>query len=338
MVALGVVPGLTANSAPSGKRAGPAGNKMSGSQPYYVLKLSTKTCQYAAFVNGGMVSRGPAGAPEDEQHPVNHWIRSGSNVLDLHVYKWPDEADRCEVTAVLLLKDADAPDGEGTKILSLVYSASAGPKGSPIRGSSPSGRFDSRRGYSPSDTGDTQVGDAKLARLGGLSTSVYSLSRSFELRTPFPEWAFFRGEKTKSLADASSKAEVDPLYEGAVGAYDKVRSLLEKKDVEGFLNACDERSREIDAAFFKPPGATRAALKKQIVDAMNDPELEFPPVRLKPGEFWKYSVGPTGQLIALTQGDRGSPIIRYQMKNDTPFSVVFPIVFRKNNGRYIVTR
>jgi hypothetical protein len=40
----------------------------------------------------------------------------------------------------------------------------------------------------------------------------------------------------------------------------------------------------------------------------------------------------------LTQGPRASPIFRFQAKDDTPFSLVFPVMFRKDGARFIVTR
>jgi hypothetical protein len=49
-------------------------------------------------------------------------------------------------------------------------------------------------------------------------------------------------------------------------------------------------------------------------------------------------VGSTGKLIALARSDRGSSILRFGMKNGTPFSLVFPVVFRKQGNAYIVTR
>ena len=54
--------------------------------------------------------------------------------------------------------------------------------------------------------------------------------------------------------------------------------------------------------------------------------------------IWDYSVGSTGQLLALTQGPRASSILRFQVKSDVHFNHVFPVVFRKESDRYIVTR
>jgi hypothetical protein len=40
----------------------------------------------------------------------------------------------------------------------------------------------------------------------------------------------------------------------------------------------------------------------------------------------------------LTQGMRASPILRYQMKDGTAFSLIFPVMFRKDGNRFVITR
>jgi len=45
----------------------------------------------------------------------------------------------------------------------------------------------------------------------------------------------------------------------------------------------------------------------------------------KPGGYWRYAVGPTGRLLALTTGKNGSPVFGFEMNDDTPFSLIFPL-------------
>ena len=144
--------------------------------------------------------------------------------------------------------------------------------------------------------------------------------------------------KSTTRFEFASREARQSTFQEILAGYRKVWSLLQKKDLRGFLDACDERSREIDLAYYKTPGETRAGLKKNRESAMNDPEYELGSVEPQPGTTWKFSVGSTGKLIALTTGERGSSILRYGMKNGTPFSLVFPVVFRKEGDKYIVTR
>jgi hypothetical protein len=245
------------------------------------------------------------------------------------MYKSPDEADQCDVKIGVVIKDAEHERSAETTALVLAHSAKAAAAGDPMRGSTPVGTFDSHAGFQPSSKGDLRVNAAKLVHLTGVASEIHVLSRSFDVHLPFPEWAFFHGEKVKQWWEFSNKDELKPMYNEILGAYRQLWSHLEKRDVNGFLDACEERSREVDIAYYKRPGDTRNRLRKELEAAMNDPKLELADLDLPPGKVWKYTVGSTGRLIALTQGSRGSPIFRYQRRDDTPFSLIIPSSFAR---------
>jgi hypothetical protein len=307
-------------------------------RPLINLKVDIEQCSYQLFLNGGLVTSNLEGNPAHEDQPVNHWLRTGSNEIQVYMYKAADEQDECNVKVAVTAKDNDDDKIPLATALVLAHSAKAAAAGSPTQGSSPPGLFDSHQGFRASDKGDLRVGPAKIVHLTGKGDQIYVLSRTFEVQLPFAGWAFFRGDKLKQWWEFENEKAMDPAYEAVLAAYRKVWSLLQKRDVTGFLDACEERSREIDLAYYKQPGETRAGLRKELESTVEDSTLELASVENRPGKFWKYTVGSTGTLIALTQGDRGSPILRFQMKDGTPFSLIFPVVFRKEGDRYIVTR
>lgn len=307
------------------------------SHPLLNLKVDIDDCAFQLFVNGGLVTSNLQGTAHEEQ-PINHWVRTGANDIQLYMYKSPDEPDTCDVKLALTVTDNDDDRIPPVTVFVLAHSAKAAAAGTPTVGTSPSGTFDSHLAFRASDKGDVRVGPAKIVQLTGEASQIHVLSRSFEIQTPFPEWAFFRGEKLKQWFEFDSVEARRPIYQEILGGYRTVWSLLQKKDVNGFLDACDERSRETDLAYYKGPGDTRAALRKSLESAIEDPEFELAAIETGPGKAWKYTVGSTGKLIALTRGDRGSPILRYKMKNGTPFSLIFPVVFRKQGNQYVVTR
>lgn len=305
-------------------------------RPLINLRIDTEHCAYLLFVNGGLVIANIDGNAAHEDQPINHWVHSGSNSIDLHMYKPGDEPDLCDVKIDVTVKDNDNDQLPALTALVLAHSAKAAVAGSPTRGSSPPGTFDSHHGFRPSDKGDLRVGTVKLVHLTGNASEIHVLSRTFDVQLPFPEWAFFRGEKLRQWWEFKDRQERQPTYEEILGAYRKVWSFLQKRDVNGFLDACEERSREIDIAYYKQAGETRARLRKDLESAIKDPAFEL--ATLDGAGFWKYTVGSTGKLIALTQGNQASPIFRFQMKDGTPFSLIFPVVFRKEGDRYIITR
>lgn len=305
-------------------------------RPLMSLRIDTEHCAYLLFVNGGLVTANIDGDAAHEDQPINHWVHTGSNAIDLHMYKPGDEPDLCDVKIGVTVKDNDNDKVPSLTALVLAHSAKAAAAGSPTQGSSPPGTFDSHQDFRPSNKGDLRVGPAQLVHLTGNASEIHVLSRTFDVQLPFPEWAFFRGEKLRQWWEFKNREERQPTYEEILGAYRKVWSFLQKRDINGFLDACEERSREIDMAFYKQSGETRARLRKDLESAMNDPEFELTTLDVKGS--WKYTVGSTGKLIALTQGNQASPIFRFQMKDGTPFSLIFPVVFRKEGDRYIITR
>jgi hypothetical protein len=306
--------------------------------PLFGLRLDIEHCMYIVYVNGGTVTVNLEGTAGHEDQPINQWLRSGSNELEVHMYRAADEANTCDARVALMVKDVENERGAGAKALVLAHTAQGETAGDPAAGSSPAGTFDSHRGYRSADQGDLKVGPAKMTHIEDGAQRIDVLSRTFDVHLPFPEWAFFKGDKVRRSWEFKDKQDMTPTYNEIFAAHRKLWELLAKRDVNAFLDACDERSHEIDLAYFKKPGETRGHLRKELETAMNDPKLELAKIDKNPGKFWKYAVGSKGNLIALGQGAQLSTLFRYQMKDDTPFSVIFPVVFRKEGSRYIVTR
>ncbi len=330
------MPGAAGAKAPNSKRAERV--TMIPARPLLNLRVDIESCQYDLFVNGGLVMRNMEGTPAHEEQPINHFVRSGSNEIEVLIYVDPDAPDTCEAKVALVIKDAEHEEAPGVTALVLGHTAKAG-AADPTAGSTPAGVFDSRHGFEkPADKGDFKVGRASLRHLPTHRDPLDMLSRSFDLHLPFPEWAFFKGDKMKQGWEYETKDALKAGYAKVLPAYVQLASLLEKRDVNGYLDACEERSHEIDLAFYKSAGETRRRLAQELTTAFKDPTLKLEPTTPPPGKFWSYSVGSQGNLIALTQGSRGSSVIGFESTNGSLYRLGFPVVFRKQGDRFIVTR
>jgi hypothetical protein len=341
-LAAGLSGGASAAEAAKESAATPKSSTTHGPSPLVNLGLEISGCSYIVHVNGGLVSLNLMDTGANETTPINHWLRSGLNELNIQIYRFPEAKDRpdtCSIKSSVTVGDNRTPEAEPATALTLVYSTKADREHEPFRGSSPTGRFDSRQGYRASPTGDLQVQPPQSAQLTGRASLVQSLTRTFAMELPFPEWAFFKGDKLKQWWEYKDDKDEKPTYHQIEAAYEKLHKLLVKKDITGFLDACEERSREADLAYYRKPGETREKLKDRLKSAVNDRSLQLIDVLLKPGDTaWRYTVGTTGQVIGLTLGRIGAPILRFEKKDDTPFSLVFPVFFRKEGDRFIVTR
>lgn len=310
-------------------------------KPLFSLLFDFKNCRYAVYVNGGIVAADTAGEPIEAEIPINHWLRSGSNEIEVQMIKWPNEPDLCEIKLDLVCMDATAQSGTNsgaTVVSTLAHSAKAAAAGDPYKGSSDGGLLDSKNAFQPSDQGDVLVGPPQIKKLNSKYSYIQVLYRSINLNLPFPEWLFFHGEYVKPFWEWENEEASESTYKEIEAAYMKVWRLLAARDIRGFLVACEERSREMDIAYYKKPGETRERLRRSLEIAMNNADLELATLDGAPDETWVYDVGSTGTLIALTQGARSASIFRFQRKDGTPFSYVFPVIFRKEDNKYIVTR
>jgi hypothetical protein len=303
--------------------------------PLVDLRIDIEQCFYIVYVNGGVVASDMGGRPAHEDDPINHFVRSGDNELTVYMLEG-DEPTKCDVKVAVNVSDSEDESGRKATALTLAY---AGEKGNPaerIHASSSAGLFDSNQTYKKSDRGDLAVGPVQVKEFGGRSYKVRALSRSFSLQLPFPEWAFFKGEKLREGWEYQSDAEMDAVSAEIQAAYASLHDMLEKKEIDRFLDACEERSQEIDLAFYKARGATRARLRKDIEAAIGDPAYKLKPV-VRTGKHWTYNIGSTGKLISLTTGARSSAILRFTSET-SDLDLIFPVTFRKEGSRFIVTR
>jgi hypothetical protein len=307
-------------------------------KPIFDLRLDIEGCPHDVYLNGGLVERNFEPTPAHIEYQVNHFMRSGSNELEVQLIQMTDEPLECDVKVALRWKDESAPpDTAPVTLLTLAHDAKTAKVADPTAGSSASGTFDALTGL-PRDGGALRVHAATLAPLAPNVDAVRVLRRSFELPLSFPEWAYLRSEKLTLDYQFQNPEQEQTAYDALLAQYNELHTLLAKGDLDGFVNACEERSREIDAAYYKAPGSTRRALETQLKNAMTDEDFELADLRKDPGKRWGYFVGSEGTLAALYQGTRASTIFRYQLKDGSAFSLVFPVFFRKESGKFIVAR
>jgi hypothetical protein len=312
---------------------------MVAGKPLFNLRVDIEGCAHDVYVNGGLITRNLEGSKDHTEYPINHWLRSGSNEIQVNMLKPEGQLDECNVKVELRYKDeATAPDAPGVSLTTLVHDAQRAPATAPTDGSSPSGSFDSRTGQPATSGADVRVGAVVITTLPGKMSSVHSLSRAVEMAVPFPEWAFFRGEVQRPDWDYENKQERQPVYDALLAAYQALHDRLAKGDVDAFVDACEERSREMDLAYYMTPGSSREILRKQVASAITNSNFELESLYKSPGKYWGYLVGSKGTLVALTQGTRASALLSFQKKGGQELAIVLPVFFRKEQGNYIVTR
>ena len=165
-------------------------------RPLLNLRVDIESCQYDLFVNGGLVMRNLAGTPAHEEQPINQFVRSGSNEIEVLIYLDTDAPDACDVKVSLVIKDAEHDQAPGVTALVLAHKAGAA---DPTAGSTPAGVFDSRRGFEkPADKGDFKVGPAKLRHLPVHRDPLDMRQPHVRHAPPLPRVGLFQGRQDEA--------------------------------------------------------------------------------------------------------------------------------------------
>jgi hypothetical protein len=265
-------------------------------------------------------------------------LRSGANQIAILLYPVadPPEEFRSDAKLVvrLVVQEAGALDKPEREIATLAFQGAGKSLAERTEGSTAAGELDSSRDLERARHGDVTIGPMQMRPVD--SEGMWLLSRDIELALPFPEWAFLRSESMKPFFELTG-AETIPASEALIKAYEPIWKLLQARDVGGLLPFFEERSRELDQAMYLSDGTTQAKLKESFERVFSDKTRALAPLRPTKG-YWIYDVGPTGVLARLSWGKHGGAILRFRSTEEDGYMTVYPIMFRKQGDRYIVSR
>ena len=316
-------------------------------RPYLTLSFDLENCAHYLFVNGALISNSAVRHPLTETQPVNQFLRTAENVIEIWIYKTADRtmppADwtvREGTKGKIVLRTRQAGDDEKTDqdVAVLAFDFPTAGNTPSTAGTSAAGRFDSARQMATSASGDIVIGPPVVGPLAGDRHIKVSLAVTLPVK--FPEWAFLRSENT-GVSSVMPPDQAMKVYSELLAAYEVVWRKLQAKDVEGTLTFFDERSREMDRAYYRPDGTTRAELRQWLKDTFADDDVTLAPIRpTVEGNLWQFQFGPTGTLLALTQARaQGGAILRFKpKKEDDLYSPVLPTLWRRQGDTFIIAR
>ena len=307
-------------------------------KPSFTIRMESQYANFIVTLNGVTVYNGTDGTPITLEMPVNHLITSGDNELKVQLLAWDDTNYKlhkdllCKVS--LRVKKFGEFDKKPITISKIIYDNK---KENPLSDSTQKGAYSSINNFKLDKNGDVIVSDIKQKKLTSYQWDKVEgvmLSQIINLKTPFPRWKFLDSEKiintrfdelTKNeYYTLRQRADIKELYK----AYKRIYDALEKKDVDSIIDLFDERNKEMDIAMYhnKPYYKKRLyeALKKDVND--NNREL----LKWNESEMY-FFIEENGKLIyidgAITFNDK-----------DGSTNTSYPILFRKENGKWIISR
>lgn len=311
---------------------------MLSKKPYLTVKIENNQIPCQVYFNGGFVTVDSNHTVANETWPVNQFARSGDNELAMFVY--PTEGfptgynPEASVTVRLLVQEVGKPDQQH-EIATLSFSGAQAGSDAALAASSAEGEFDSTNNLVRVRHGDVTVGPASVRRL--TSDGLLMVRRTISMPLPLPEWAFFRSTSVTPDFELTMETGLKP-YNDLLDAYERIWTLLKRRDLDRLLPMFEERSLEMDQALYQAPGTTQAKLRIAFEEALNNTDRELQPIRPAEDDFWIYQVGSSGKMLRLSWDDLGGTIVRFADKEHPTFATIFPIVFRKQGNDFIVTR
>ena len=295
-------------------------------KPVFTIDLHGAGTRFQLYLNGVLVEvlRHSEGQSTYEI-PVNHWMRSGKNTLDLTVYpnsKGEDIQPNSVIKALLQVRNFG--DQENHALGGFVF------KGATYKAAVLDTAY--QRDIESFEIVDS--GGIKISELGMIEDAPFDGARKYaltlEVPSNLPLWAFFESDEVPDLdtmSDESYEAITAEMYVILKGIQDH----LEQGKVDEVMPLFAERNRETDLAFYKEEGQTQRELHS---DFTNDiPTLNM--LNLGPDSAG-YESERNLKIASSLRNDRDNAISG-NLKSG-PGNLSFPIMFRKQDGKWIITR
>ena len=294
-------------------------------KPVFTIDLHAAGTRFQLYLNGVLVEGDPSGGQNIYEIPVNHWMRSGKNTLDLTVYP-DDEGEDIQSNSVIkaLLQVRNFGEQENHALGGFVF------KGATYKTAVLDKAY--QRDLESFEIVDS--GGIKISELGMIEDAPFDGARKYaltlEVPSNLPLWAFFESDEVPDLdtmSDESYEAITAEMYVILKGIQDH----LEQGKVDEVMPLFAERNRETDLAFYKEEGQTQRELHS---DFTNDiPTLNM--LNLGPDSAG-YESERNLKLASSLRNDRDNAISG-NLKSG-PGNLSFPIMFRKQDGKWIITR
>ncbi|MBL4797039.1 MAG: hypothetical protein JKY50_06475 [Oleispira sp.] len=305
-------------------------NSILNDKPVFELKIHGFGTRYDILVNGILAyeqrsSRGQVTL----KVPINLWMRSGENTLELVVYpkkKGTPISEESEIKAALYVRNAH--EEEEYRIGGFVF------KGI--------GHLDkaSYEGYrlNPEKFERDNEGIIKVSDIIGTKDTVfdgvYEFNQTFDIPNNLPLWKFFESDDVLKI-DFKEKSRRDEFLsfsnQMVKDLLSPIQDAIIKGDIDSVMPLFVERNLETDQAFYKEPGTTEKELRYAFTEDIQDIDLA-PLEENQVGYVYERGLKLVGLYGANREGAIGG-----DYKNGSG-SLTFPIIFRLKDGKWIITR
>ncbi len=309
-------------------------------KPNYYIKLHMQDCVRIVTVNGFEIERDFSADSSAAEIPINHLIKNGDNYFELMVpgQDYIEEEWSSDSNCAVEVRVSGTVSGEHIdyKVADIDFSADySAPSTSLTKNSMISGAYQFNNGKTvlADHAQDSVVSDIK-----SLPNYVEGLDgvfqRSFIANVPFPQWAFFDGDK---LFDGYHPIDSEDDYDKAEAVVwpkvEELWDLFEAKELDKILPLFEFRSKEYDQAFYREPGSTLDQLKNSLENVYDSKY----PLNRKENENMQMLVSFSNNLVTIVNAATyNGTVMFYDYESNS--NTFYTVYWMQKDGEWIIAR
>jgi hypothetical protein len=302
-------------------------------RPFYMIEAEGMDSGIEIYLNDVSIYHDYSAGSYGAQTFVNDFVKDGLNKLRIELMGKSkenfnlDPQTHCKVSFVKNVR------GEKSVISTIVYNRKAKER---TQGTREEGFYDSNRSYERSNRGDTLISSLEVKPYNsfGKDKGIYLEQNISIEEKAFPLWKFLSSEDIidKSLQYMSSEKR-KAFRESKKGqalykVYGELHDALKRKDVDFVIELMKERNEELDLAYFKTKGHTEKEMREDLEEMVNNSKFEL--LEYVPSKHYTY-MDESLKLMYLKT-------LIYNRKAPDEGSIKYPMMFRYENGKWILTR
>jgi hypothetical protein len=301
-------------------------NSILNKKPVFKLMIHSVGTRYDVLLNGVMIYDDATGNGQiTTSLPINHWMRSGENSLKLVIY--PDDEgipinEKSEVNAEIYVHNDEMEEQQ--------YLIG----GFNFKGLGHIPEYDlleyrlETELFKHDAEGEVIAQNVEIAE-DTFFEGVVEYKQILTIPNNLPLWAFFNSDDVPNDPDLSEE-EYWTLSAELRDHLKMIQDKLIAGEVDDVMPLFEERNNELDKAFYYSSGVMQAKLKDAFETDI--PQLDM--LELE-GRYVSYVNEKNLKLASVYRSRK--PAISGNYKEGTG-SLKFPIMFRKQDGKWIITR
>ena len=307
--------------------------KLFGDKPSYRLKIEGKENIIEVFFNGVRVYKDDTLTSSYITYPINNLIATGKNELKVRLIAMQSMnytfKSRSKFKITFMVKS----EGKEHVLSVLQYTHKEIEK---FAGTTPSGTYSIDNQLKPSNEGDLTIGEVKTSPMPMYRTQKVKgliFTQNISVPTPFPRWKFLDSENILDVnfddlsMDKYQKLKASPKIQALYDQYTLLHSAFKAKNVHKILDMMEERTKEMDIAWYTQQGFNKKEMKEDLNEILNDNDWELVGFDRDKHYFFIQDNNKIGYLNAIAFN-----------KKNVELSTSYRFSFRYSKGKWILTR